>query len=110
MKTTRRVSRRSFLVRVAGGTLIGGAALAVLGGAAGAAQINDNDGADPRGRGRGALTDADSGPRADRPGSGRGPRRTTCPAAHGQGRGVNDGDNGANADAPGCGRGGPRRG
>jgi hypothetical protein len=109
MKPTRRVSRRSFLVRVAGGALIGGAALTVLGGEALALQVTtDRDsgpGADPRGRGRGALTDADSGPRADQPGKGRGPRRTTCAAGR---RRVTDGDSRANADAPGCGR-GPRR-
>ena len=72
MKPTRRVSRRSFLMRVAGGALIGGAALTVLGGEAGAAQgVTDTDSgpsADPRGRGRGALTDTDSGPQADQPG------------------------------------------
>jgi hypothetical protein len=107
MKPTRRVSRRSFLVRVAGGALIAGAALTVLGGEAGAFQITDSDsgpGADPRGRGRGALTDSDRGPSADQPGKGRGPRRTSCAA----GRAVTDGDSGPNADAAGCGR-GPRR-
>ncbi|HEV7660754.1 MAG TPA: hypothetical protein VGO55_13020 [Allosphingosinicella sp.] len=109
MKPTRRVSRRSFLVRVAGGALIGGAALTVLGGEAGAVQgVTDSDsgpGADPRGRGRGALTDSDSGPNADRPGKGRGPRRTSCAANQ---RRAADHDSGPNADAASCGR-GPRR-
>lgn len=111
MKPTRRVSRRSFLVRVAGGALFGGAALTVLGGEAGASgafRVTDTDsgpGADPRGRGRGALTDRDGGPQADQPGKGRGPRRATCAAGR---RRVTDGDSRPNADAAGCGR-GPRR-
>jgi hypothetical protein len=108
MKPTRRVSRRSFLVRVAGGALAGGAALTVLGGEAGAQGVTDSDtgpAADPRGRGRGALTDTDSGPSSDQPGKGRGPRRASCAAG---GRRLTDGDSRPNADAAGCGR-GPRR-
>ena len=42
MKVTRTLSRRSFLGRVAGGAIVGGAALTVLGGTA-EAQITDSD-------------------------------------------------------------------
>lgn len=114
MKPTRRLSRRSFIGRVAGGAIVGGAALTVLGAAAANAQVTDQDPTDGAGHGRGALTDRDSGARADQAGHGRGPRRTSCSdqdsgdsagrAAHGP----TDGDSGANADAPHCGR-GPRR-
>lgn len=123
MKPTRRLSRRSFLGRVAGGAVIGGAALAVLGGRAEAFQINDSDsgpGADPANRGRGALTDSDSGSRADQAGHGRGPRRAVCTdrdsggnsdsPGHGRGNRVTDGDSGGNSDAANCGRGPRRRG
>lgn len=116
MKPTRRLSRRSFLGRVAGGAVIGGAALTVLGSPAQALQVTDTDegqGSDPPGRGRGALTDGDRGPRADQAGRGRGPRRRSCSDSDssdraGQGNRLTDGDSGANADAAGCGR-GPRR-
>lgn len=121
MKPTRRLSRRSFLSRVAGGVVIGGAALTVLGGEAAAFQITDGDvgqGADPVRRGRGSLTDSDTGNRGDSPGLGRGPRRAVCTdsdtaassdrAGAGRGTGISDGDRGANADAPRCGRGARR--
>src|ERR1700710_1826254 len=73
MKPTRKLSRRSFLGRVAGGAIAGGAALTVLGGRA-EAQVTDGDrgpNADPAGRGRG-VSDSDSGPNADPAGRGRG--------------------------------------
>ena len=121
MKPTRRLSRRSFLGRVAGGAIIGGAALTVLGTEAVALQVSDSDSGptgDPAGRGRGNLTDRDSGSNADRPGRGRGARRASCTdrdsgarsdgVGRGRGNGVNDADSGANADAARCGR-GPRR-
>lgn len=114
MKPTRRLSRRSFIGRVAGGAIVGGAALTVLGTGRANAQVTDRDPTDGAGHGRGSLTDTDSGAHADQPGHGRGPRRTSCSdrdsgdsaghASHGR----TDGDSGGNADAPHCGR-GPRR-
>jgi hypothetical protein len=71
MKTTRRLSRRSFLGTVAGGAMLGGGALIALSGSAGAVQRSDNDSgprADPPGRGtRTGRTDNDT---SDRPGRG----------------------------------------
>src|SRR5438105_1313275 len=78
MKPTRRLSRRSFIGRVAGSAIVGGAALTVLGTGAAKAQINDSDPTDSPGHGRGNLTDGDSGSRADQAGHGRGPRRRSC--------------------------------
>src|SRR5688572_14564101 len=93
MKPTRKLSRRSFLGRVAGGALVGGAALTVLGGRAEALQTDNDSGpnADPAGRGRG-VTDNDRGRNAD-------------PAGRGRGTGVSDNDSGRNADPAGRGRG-----
>ncbi|MGE0179202.1 MAG: twin-arginine translocation signal domain-containing protein [Sphingomonas sp.] len=99
MKPTRKLSRRSFLTRVAGGAIAGGGALMVLGGTASAYQVTDSDSgatSDPPGRGRGrnrirGCTDADSGQNADPPSAGRGSRTT-------------DSDSGPNADPPSCGR------
>ena len=78
------------------------------------AQVTDRDPTDGANHGRGALTDHDSGARADQAGHGRGARRTSCSdrdsgdsAGHAA-RGPTDGDSGANADAAHCGR-GPRR-
>src|SRR4051812_30091711 len=74
MKPTRRLSRRSFLARVAGGAIVAGGALTMVGAPAGALQVTDSDrgpNADPAGRGRG-VTDSDSGPNADPAGRGRG--------------------------------------
>jgi hypothetical protein len=114
MKPTRRLSRRSFIGRVAGSAIVGGAALTVLGSSAASAQVTDQDPTDSPGHGRGRLTDHDVGPRADQAGHGRGPRRTSC-SDHDTGdsagrasHGPTDGDRGANADAAHCGR-GPRR-
>ena len=109
MKNLRKLSRRSFLARVAGGAVAGGAALTVLGGRAQAMQITDRDAGDPANRTgltdsdpsdragnapvrRRACTDNDQGNNSDRPGQGRG-------------NGVTDNDRGSNADQPGCGRG-----
>jgi hypothetical protein len=121
MKPTRRLSRRSFLGRVAGGAIIGGAALTVLGSTPAIAQTSDSDSGptgDPAGRGRGRINDADSGQNGDAAGRGRGPRRATCTdrdsgarsdgVGHGRGNGVSDRDSGNMADAARCGR-GPRR-
>src|SRR3954470_13444867 len=92
MKAMRRLSRRSFLGRVAGGAIAGGAALVLPGGTA-EAQVTDTDrgpNADAPGRGRGA-TDSDSGGSAGPAGRGRG--------------GTSDSDSGPNADPAGRGRG-----
>ena len=95
MKPSRRLSRRSFLGRVAGGAILGGAALTVLGTTAAHAQVTDQDSTDTAGHGRGprrtSCSDRDSGDSAGH-------------AAHGP----TDGDSGANADTAHCGR-GPRR-
>jgi len=99
MKPTRKISRRSFLTRVAGGAIVGGGAMMALTGGAQALQVTDSDEgatADPPGRGRGrnrirGCTDGDSGANADPAGNGRGSRTT-------------DGDAGASADPPSCGR------
>lgn len=114
MKPSRPLSRRSFIGRVAGGAIVGGAALTVLGSSAAKAQVTDQDPTDGAGHGRGNVTDRDSGANADQPNRGRGPRRTSCSdrdsgdsAGHAA-RGPSDGDSGANADAAHCGR-GPRR-
>jgi len=84
MKSTRKLSRRSFLTRVAGGAIVGGGAMIALTGGAQAFQTTDSDSgatADPPNRGRGrrpipGCTDGDSGATADRPGNGRGNRQT----------------------------------
>jgi len=114
MKPTRPLSRRSFIGRVAGGAIVGGAALTVLGTSAAQAQVTDQDPTDSAGHGRGNITDGDSGRTADQANRGRGPRRASCSdrdsgdqAGHGV-RGPTDGDSGSMADAAGCGR-GPRR-
>lgn len=98
MKSTRKLSRRSFLGRVAGGVVAGGGALVLLNGRA-EAQVTDADTgatADPANRGRGrnrirGCTDGDSGSNAD-------------PAGNGRGNRVTDSDTGANSDPASCGR------
>ena len=95
MKTTRRLSRRSFLGSVAGGAVLGGGALIALSGTAGAAQGSDNDSgprADPPGRGtRTGRTDSDS---SDRPGRGTVTGRTDSDSSDlpNRGRGCSDAD------------------
>jgi hypothetical protein len=99
MKSSRKLSRRSFLTRVAGGAIVGGGALVALTGKAEAYQVTDSDQgphSDPPGRGRGnahirGCTDADQGPNADQAGNGRGNR-------------TSDSDSGPNADPANCGR------
>jgi hypothetical protein len=123
MKPTRKLTRRSFLGRVAGGA-VGGAVL-IAGGAsaAEALQVSDNDSganSDPAGRGRTGVTDNDSGSNSDRPNHGRGRRRAASssqrpctdndtgrnsdPQARGRGTGYSDSDSGRNSDRPDCGR------
>jgi hypothetical protein len=99
MKTSRKLSRRSFLTRVAGGAVVGGGALVMMSGKA-QAQVTDSDSgprADGAGHGRGSnhirgCTDNDTGSNADQAGNGRGNR-------------VSDSDSGPNADPANCGRG-----
>ena len=95
MTPTRRLNRRSFLSRVAGGALAGGA-FALCGGAA-RAQTGPYTG----------VTDTDSGSYADNAGHGRGPggNRNGQPAQPQSGyTGYSDSDSGANADPSGGGR------
>lgn len=101
MRGTRKLSRRSFFERVAGG--VAGGALALVGEPAKAAQVSDHDPSDPSGQGRGAaVSDQDSGAGADPAGRGRG-------SGSRQGTGVSDSDSGAGADPAGRGRGGGSR-
>jgi len=96
MKPTRKVSRRSFMHRVAAGTA-GGALLMISGRAS--AQVSDADAGankDPAGHGETGNTDGDSGSNADRPGHGRHPRACT------------DTDSGPNSDAANRGQGNRR--
>lgn len=100
MKTDRKLSRRSFMGRVVGGTLAGGAFVA-LASQAEALQVSDSDSgpnADQAGRGRTGVTDSDSGPNSDRPGHGRSRSSRPC----------TDRDSGPNADQAGRGRGNGR--
>jgi hypothetical protein len=98
MKSTRKLSRRSFLTRVAGGAVAAGGAMVMLSGTA-QAQVTDSDTgphADGAGHGRGnnhirGCTDSDRGPNADTAGNGRGNRRS-------------DSDSGPNSDPANCAR------
>jgi hypothetical protein len=99
MKSERKLSRRSFLTRVAGGAVVAGGAMVMLTGKA-EAQVTDTDSgahADQPGRGRGSnhirgCTDNDTGSNADQGGNGRGNR-------------ISDNDSGPNEDPASCGRG-----
>lgn len=92
MHRSRRLARRSFLIRVSGAIGAGGA-LALVAGCA--SEITNNAAAGNQAAG---LTDCDSGPQADEAGQGRTGNRS----------GFSDTDSGANADQAGCGR--PRAG
>jgi len=96
MQTGRRLNRRSFLRRVAGGAAAAGA-LGVIGGEARAWQTGPYTG----------VTDSDSGAHADNAGHGRGPGGNNSGQAAqpqpGQ-TGYSDSDSGANADPSGAGR------
>jgi hypothetical protein len=82
--TQRRMTRRSFLARVAGGSLIIGGPMGLIAGTALAGQATDHDPTEPAGHGRGGhgaprgagpapgVTDRDYGPTADPPQRGRG--------------------------------------
>ena len=88
MTPTRKMTRRSFLGRVAGGVVGGAALMAVTTTEAQAFQCTDNDlgrYADPVGRGRcrrrrpsNSCTDRDTGRYADPVGRGRRCRRRSC--------------------------------
>ena len=122
MKPTRKLTRRSFLGRVAGG-VVGGAALLATGAQeAEALQVTDRDtgsNSDPVGRGYTGYSDSDSGRNADRVNHGRRGRRArggiqgctdndrgsnSDPAGRGRGTGASDSDSGRNSDPAGCGR------
>jgi hypothetical protein len=103
----RKTTRRSFLARVAGGSLLIGGPLSLIAGRANATQVTDHDPTDPSGHGRGGgtgVTDSDSGPGADPAARGRG---TSPGQSRGDGlnTGVTDSDSGPNADPPQRGRG-----
>ncbi len=74
MTPTRKISRRSFLATVAGGTAIAAAAITVAPEEAEAQYtgVTNRDPGDPPGRGRTGITNSDPG---DRPGYGRRRRR-----------------------------------
>jgi hypothetical protein len=109
MKNLRKLSRRSFMARVAGGAVAGGGALVILGGQARALQISDRDPTDPANRT--GLTDSDpSDPAGNAPVRARGCTdndrgNNSDPAGRGRGNGITDNDRGSNADRAGCGRG-----
>lgn len=108
-----KLSRRSFLTRVAGGI----AATGVVAAGAGAAVMrgrSDADPVDPAGNGRTGITDNDSGGGADQAGRGTGYTGYTdadsgsCADQGGHGRGntgFTDSDQGACGDPGGRGRG-----
>ena len=98
MKSSRKLSRRSFLTRVAGGAVAAGGAMVML-----------------TGKAEAQVTDSDSGPHADGPGHGRGSNHirgctdndrgsNADTAGNGRGNGHSDSDSGPNADPPNCGR------
>ena len=99
MNTKRKLSRRSFLARVAGGAVAAGGAMVMLSGEA-RAQVTDSDSgphADGAGNGRGnnhirGCTDNDTGANADQ-------------AANGRGNRTSDADSGPSSDPANCGRG-----
>ena len=123
MKPTRKLTRRSFLGRVAGGVVAGAAILATGAEEAEALQVTDRDtgrGSDPPGRGYTGYSDSDSGRGSDRVNHGRRGRRrggnrvrgctdndrgsNSDPAGNGRGTGYSDNDSGRNSDPGGCGR------
>ena len=111
MKSTRRLSRRSFFSRVAGGVAFG--ALASVSGHAESLQrspqggITDSDPFDPAGGGVAGFSDQDNGPNSDPTGQGRHSGPATARRAP-DGRcltrsGLTDGDFGAHRDPAGYG-------
>ena len=114
---SRRVSRRSFLRRIVGPTVLAGGSLALVGcgpvlASGGCTDGDAGPGSDPAGRGRGCekgertgLSDNDMGANSDSLGYGRGARASAAPSRR---SGLTDNDGGANSDPPGYGRTGNR--
>lgn len=110
MRSSRKLSRRSFLHRVGGGA-IGGGSLLMLTGCVGISDADpydpigggygrrgghsDSDPVDPYGQGAGGCTDSDRGRRSDPANRGRRCRQSQS-----------DNDGGPYSDATGCGGGG----
>lgn len=121
MRTSRRVTRRSFLSSVTAGMIAGGGAMTLVAGRAraqgrtytGVTDSDTGEHADAPGYGRGTrnvYTDQDRGPNADAQFHGRGPagreeRGVSGQGEYGEGRpsGCTDSDRGANADPVGRG-------
>src|SRR5690606_3901680 len=108
MSEKKKLNRRSFMSRIAGGALIAGGATVMISGKAAPQNYTgrtDNDSgsyAERAGYGRTGLTDSDTGGGSDRAGYGRG-------GGGGGGRtGWTDTDSGGNADNAGNGRGATR--
>ena len=118
MRTSRRVTRRSFLSSVTAGIIAGGSAITLVAGPARAqgrtyTGVTDSDtgtGADSPGYGRGnrnQYTDQDTGPNADPQFHGRGPagQREGGPSGnYGAATNCTDTDRGSQADPAGRGR------
>ncbi|WP_417482855.1 hypothetical protein [Maricaulis sp.] len=109
-----KMSRRSFLTRVAGGTVAVGA-VATVAGATMLQRSSDADPSDSAGNARTGITDSDSGSYADQAGHGSGSTGYTdsdsgaCADTGGHGRGnsgYTDSDSGSCSDPAGRGRGG----
>ncbi len=100
-----KLSRRSFLTRVAGTTLAAGAAASITGVAlaqnrTGRTDSDTGNSADRAGYGRTGVTDSDTGGNSDRAGYGRG----SSVDRTGSGRNCSDSDSGSYADRAGYGR------
>lgn len=134
MKATRKLSRRSFLGRVAGGAIAGGGALAALSVGAAAHPVTDNDPSDEPGSGTGTgarpysdvdegeagdpagqagrlghYSDSDSGPNGDPVNHGRQITDADPTDPPGYRPNITDRDVGPHADQVGMGRRPPRR-
>jgi hypothetical protein len=106
MSEKKKLNRRSFMARIAGGAVIAGGATALVTGKAeaqnqtGRTDSDSGNNADRAGYGRTGMTDSDSGNGADRASYGRG--------GGGNRTGWTDTDSGGNADNAGNGRGATR--
>ena len=126
MRPIRKLSRRSFVAAVAGGSISAGGALVLLSGRAEALQLTDHDPGDPQGRGtltglydrdpedpagRGTLSRRTDRDPTDRPDRGRVTRSSITDGDKNQyqdatgGRGCSDADAGPQSDPLGRGRG-----
>ena len=120
MNTARRLNRRSFVARVAGGMVLTGGAVALVAGPArgqnysGVTDCDSGGGADRPGYGTGnrnQYSDRDTGPNSDPRCHGRGPNRQEGSTSgygqygiEGQASGCSDTDGGPGADPGGRGR------